>query len=36
MPGYELIDHKERKAVDKLLRQGGVLLAHGFGNIRKN
>ena len=35
MPGYELINHKERKAVNKLFKQGGVLFAHGFDNLRK-
>jgi 8-amino-3,8-dideoxy-alpha-D-manno-octulosonate transaminase len=36
MPGYELIDNLERKAVNKLFLDGGVLFAHGFDNIRKN
>lgn len=36
MPGYELIDNLERKAVNQLFLDGGVLFAHGFDNIRKN
>ena len=35
MPGYELVDKKERKAVEQLFKEGGVLFAHGFGNLRK-
>lgn len=36
MPGFELINHQEKKAVEKLFNDGGVLFAHGFDNIRKN
>jgi len=36
MPGYELINQKEKKAVSKLFDQGGVLFAHGFDSLRKN
>ena len=36
MPGFEIIDSKERKAVNKLFDEGGVFLAHGFENKRKN
>ena len=35
MPGYELIDKKERKAIEQLFKEGGVLFAHGFDNQRK-
>tara|TARA_Y100000590_G_scaffold432312_1_gene548200 strand:- start:7176 stop:8309 length:1134 start_codon:yes stop_codon:yes gene_type:complete len=36
MPGYELINYKERKAVEKLFKkEGGVLFAHGFEKLRK-
>ncbi len=35
MPGFEIIDHEEKKAVNKLFEEGGVLLAHGFEGIRK-
>jgi 8-amino-3,8-dideoxy-alpha-D-manno-octulosonate transaminase len=35
MPGYELINYKERIAVNKLFKEGGVLFAHGFDNLRK-
>jgi 8-amino-3,8-dideoxy-alpha-D-manno-octulosonate transaminase len=36
MPGYELINQKEKKAVAKLFDEGGVLFAHGFDNLRKH
>ena len=36
MPGYELIDSKEKKAVIKIFNEGGVLFAHAFENLRKN
>ena len=36
MPGYEIIDQKEKKAVSKLFDEGGVLFAHGFDNLRKH
>jgi len=35
MPGYEIIDNKEKKAVSKIFDEGAVLFAHGFPNIRK-
>ena len=36
MPGYELFDHEERKAINDLFdANGGVLFAHGFDGIRK-
>jgi len=35
MPGYELINYKERNAVNKLFKEGGVLFAHGFDKLRK-
>ncbi len=35
MPGFELIDHKEQKAVNQLFKEGGILFAHGFDNLRK-
>ena len=35
MPGYELINHKEKNAVNKLFKEGGILFAHGFDNLRK-
>ena len=35
MPGFEIIDHKEKKALNKLFSEGGVLFAHGFDNVRK-
>ena len=35
MPGFELFDFEERKAVNDLFdSNGGVLFAHGFHNIR--
>ena len=35
MPGYELINYKEKNAVNKLFKEGGVLFAHGFDKLRK-
>ncbi len=34
MPGFELIGEEERKAVNELFDDGGILFAHGFDNIR--
>ena len=34
MPGFELIGKEERKAVNELFDDGGVLFAHGFDNMR--
>ena len=34
MPGYELINYKEKNAVNKLFKEGGVLFAHGFDKLR--
>lgn len=36
MPGFELIDKKEREALNNLFDEGGVLFAHGFDGIRKS
>ena len=36
MPGFELIGLKEKKALMKLIDDGGILFAHGFDNLRKN
>jgi 8-amino-3,8-dideoxy-alpha-D-manno-octulosonate transaminase len=36
MPGFELIGEEERKAVNELFDDGGVLFAHGFDNLRNN
>tara|TARA_Y100001970_G_C14259237_1_gene878290 strand:- start:11610 stop:12773 length:1164 start_codon:yes stop_codon:yes gene_type:complete len=36
MPGFELIGEEERKALNELFDDGGVLFAHGFDNIRNN
>ena len=37
MPGFEVIDQKERKEISKLfLKQNGILFAHGFDKLRKN
>ena len=36
MPGFEIIDHKEKKELNKIFNNGGVLFAHGFEKIRKN
>ena len=35
MPGFELIDNAELKAVNSIFKNGGVLFAHGFEKIRK-
>ena len=35
MPGFELIDTKEKKALNKIFNEGGVLFAHGFEKFRK-
>ncbi len=36
MPGFELIDKAELKAVNSIFKNGGILFAHGFEGIRKN
>ena len=36
MPGFELINNEELKAVNKIFKDGGILFAHGFEKIRKN
>ena len=36
MPGFELIDSAELKAINSIFKNGGVLFAHGFEKIRKN
>ena len=36
MPGFELIDNRELKAINSIFKNGGVLFAHGFEGIRKN
>lgn len=36
MPGHELINKKEKKAVEKIFDNGGVLFAHGHEYKRKN
>ena len=35
MPGYELIDWKEKKALNKIFDEGSIFFAHGFDKIRK-
>lgn len=35
MPGFELIDNKEKKAVNELFEKSGVLFRHGFDKQRK-
>ncbi len=35
MPGFEVIDKKEKDAAIKVFDQGGILMAHGFDNLRK-
>ncbi len=36
MPGFEIINDLEKKAIVKLFDDGGILMAHGFDNIRKH
>ena len=36
MPGHELINHEEKKWVNKVFENGGVLFRHGFENRRQN
>ena len=35
MPGFELIGEDERKALNTLFDEGGILFAHGFQGMRK-
>jgi 8-amino-3,8-dideoxy-alpha-D-manno-octulosonate transaminase len=35
MPGFEIIDKKEKIAVNQIFDEGGVLFAHGFQKYRK-
>ena len=35
MPGFELIGKEEKKGINKLFDEGGVLFAHGFNKKRK-
>ena len=35
MPGYEIINNKEKKAVNEIFEEGGVFFAHGFEKLRK-
>lgn len=35
MPGFEVINKEEKKAVANLFDEGGILFAHGFDNLRK-
>jgi 8-amino-3,8-dideoxy-alpha-D-manno-octulosonate transaminase len=34
MPGFEIIDDQEKRAVSAVFDEGGVLFAHGFDSIR--
>ncbi len=36
MPGYELIDKKELKEINKIFKNGSVFFRHGFEKLRKN
>tara|TARA_Y100001970_G_scaffold219769_1_gene269736 strand:+ start:21631 stop:22764 length:1134 start_codon:yes stop_codon:yes gene_type:complete len=36
MPGFEVIDSKEKEIVNKLFEDGAILFAHGFDALRKN
>ena len=35
MPGFEVINLRERQAISKLFNEGGVLIAHGLDSKRK-
>ena len=35
MPGFEIINNLEKKALNDLFKEGSILLAHGFENVRK-
>jgi 8-amino-3,8-dideoxy-alpha-D-manno-octulosonate transaminase len=35
MPGYELIDLKEKEALNKIFNEGSIFFAHGFDKVRK-
>ena len=35
MPGFELINKEEKKAVTKIFSEGGTFFAHGFQKFRK-
>ena len=35
MPGFEILGPEERRAINKLFEEGGILFAHGFANQRK-
>lgn len=36
MPGYELIDKEEKKEINKIFQEGGILFRHGFEKLRKS
>ncbi|MGH9371334.1 MAG: DegT/DnrJ/EryC1/StrS family aminotransferase [Vicinamibacterales bacterium] len=36
MPGFELIDDREREAVNEVFDRGGVFFRHGFDAMRRN
>ena len=37
MPGFEIIDKKEQKAVEEIFtKNNGILFAHGFDSLIKN
>ena len=35
MPGFETIGKEEKKALNQLFEEGGILFAHGFEKLRK-
>ena len=35
MPGFELVGKEEKKELNKIFKDGSILFAHGFDNIRK-
>ena len=36
MPGFEIINYKEKAINDIFDKNGGVLFAHGYEKLRKN
>ena len=35
MPGFELINKEEQKAINDIFNEGGIFFAHGFDKLRE-